>query len=259
MWQKERLLNLAAEQLPKSCTKVGWFDADIIFKEPDWLERTSKALDRYAVVQPWSHGVRLHRGNADDGTGIIDESFASMFVRDPRPARTRIYNQHGHTGYAWAARRELFDRFGLYDASLPGSSDHLMAHAFAAGMMKSPCIAHTFRGAPAYADHFMKWGVEVRDLVGARLGVVPGRILHLWHGDLVDRRYGGLEREFRMLHFDPDAHIRKAANGLWEWSDQAPQRLKDWADDLFHGRNEDGERPSADAATAHMPRVSAAR
>ena len=59
MWQKERLLNIAAARLPKSARKVGWFDADIVFKEPDWLERTSHALDRYAVVQPFSHAVRL--------------------------------------------------------------------------------------------------------------------------------------------------------------------------------------------------------
>src|SRR6476660_311156 len=36
MWQKERLLNVAASRLPESCTKIGWFDADIVFKEPDW-------------------------------------------------------------------------------------------------------------------------------------------------------------------------------------------------------------------------------
>ncbi len=91
MWQKERLLNIAAARLPASARKIGWFDADIIFKEPDWLERTSRALDRYVVVQPFSHAVRLHRDNRDDGTGVLDESFASMFVRDPSLARTRQY------------------------------------------------------------------------------------------------------------------------------------------------------------------------
>jgi hypothetical protein len=245
MWQKERLLNIAATHLPDSCKKIGWFDADILFKEPDWLKRTSLALNRFMVVQPFSHAVRLHRDNRDDGTGILDESFASMFVRNPRAARNLGYNQHGHTGYAWAARRELFDKCGLYDACLPGSSDHMMAHAFAAGMANSPCMHRTFGDAPEYGGHFLKWGMRARDLVNARLGVVPGRILHLWHGDLADRRYGDLERDFLTLGFDPAAHIRHDPNGLLEWTAEAPERLKAWSLELFNGRNEDGLKPTA--------------
>src|SRR5437868_1319173 len=245
MWQKERLLNIAAARLPPSARKIGWFDADIIFKEPDWLERTSEALDRYVVVQPFSHAVRLHRANRDNGTGVLDESFASKYVRNPAPARIGRYQTHGHTGYAWAARRELFDECGLYDACLTGSGDHLMAHAFAAGMAKSPCMRHTFHGSPEYAKHFFSWGIAARDIVGARLGVVPGRILHLWHGDLADRRYADRERAFRRLGFDPDAHLRHDENGLWEWSKEAPDTLRAWADGSFHHRNEDGAAKSA--------------
>ena len=241
MWQKERLLNIAAARLPASVGKVGWFDADVIFKEPDWLERTSKALDRYMVIQPFSHAVRLHRDNRDDGSGILDRSFASMFVEDPRPARTGRYQTHGHTGYAWAARRELFDKCGLYDACLTGSGDHLMAHAFAAGMAKSPCMLHTFGRSREYAEHFLRWAIPARDLVRANLGVVPGRILHLWHGDLEDRRYRDREIEFRKLGFNPAADLRFDENGLWEWSDNAPDALRAWTDNSFH-RNEDGDR-----------------
>jgi hypothetical protein len=241
MWQKERLLNVAASHLPPSCTKVGWFDADIIFKETDWFERTYEALDRYMVVQPFSHAVRLHRQNRDDGTGILDESFASVFVRNPKIGRIGPYNVHGHTGYAWAARRELFQKVGLYDAAIAGSGDHIMAHAFIAGMVHSPCIGRTFSGAQRYADHFLRWGLKARDLARSSVGVVPGRILHLWHGDLRDRRYGLREREFCGLNFDPDKHLEVGENGLWKWSDEAPKPLRVWAENLFRVRNEDGE------------------
>jgi hypothetical protein len=258
MWQKERLLNIAAAQLPASARKIGWFDGDIIFKEPDWLERTSKALDRYMVVQPFSHAVRLHRDNLDNGSGILDESFTSMFVRDPRPARLGRYHTHGHPGYAWAARRELFDECGLYDTCLTGSGDHLMAHAFAAAMAKSPCMNHTFRGSPDYAQHFFRWAVSARDLVGGKLGVVPGRVLHLWHGDLADRRYGDREREFRMLNFNPAQDLRLDENGLWEWSEEAPDRVRAWTSNLFQQRNEDGEGKTVPIAE-RMPRMTAAQ
>lgn len=260
MWQKERLLNIAAAQLPASARKIGWFDADIIFKEPDWLERTSQALDKYVVVQPFSHAVRLHRDNRDNGTGVLDESFASMFVRDPRPARVGRYFDHGHPGYAWAARRELFETCGLYDACLTGSGDHLMAHAFGAAIANSPCMRHTFRGSPDYANHFLRWGVSARNVVAGKLGVVPGRILHLWHGDLADRRYADREREFRALNFNPERDLRFDQSELWEWSDAAPETVRAWTNNSFQHRNEDGERPTAPVPPPpQQRRVSAAR
>jgi hypothetical protein len=243
MWQKERLLNVAVSRLPESCTKLGWFDADLIFKEPDWLERTSDALEEFMVVQPFSHAVRLNRDNEDDGSGLLYESFASQFVRDPRPARTALFNLHGHTGFAWAARRQFVTEVGFYDACLTGSGDHLMAHAFAAAVARSPCMPHMIGPSPAYGQHFVRWAVKARDFVGGKLGVVPGRILHLWHGDLGDRRYAQMNRQFMGFGFDPDAHIRIGSDGLWEWSG-APPHMRQWAIDMFEIRNEDGERPS---------------
>lgn len=241
MWQKERLLNVAVSRLPPEITKVGWFDADLIFKEPDWLERTSEALEDFVVVQPFSHAVRLNRGNEDDGTGLLYESFASCFVRDPVPARTKLFAAHGHTGFAWAAKRDFLAECGLYDACLTGSGDHLMAHAFGAAVAKSPCMPHMIGPSPAYGQHFVRWAVKARDAVGGKLGVVPGRILHLWHGDLGDRRYALMNRQFMTFGFNPDAHIRIGADGLWEWSG-APERMRQWARDFFENRNEDGER-----------------
>ena len=83
--------------------------------------------------------------------------------------------------------------------------------------------------------------VKARDGVGGKLGVVPGRILHLWHGDLGDRRYALMNQQFMSFGFDPDAHIRVGAHGTWEWSG-APERLRQWARDFFENRNEDGDR-----------------
>ncbi|MDD5070940.1 MAG: hypothetical protein PHV17_09455, partial [Candidatus Omnitrophica bacterium] len=42
LWQKERLLNLALKSLPSECTKIVWIDADIIFDDNSWLEKTSE-------------------------------------------------------------------------------------------------------------------------------------------------------------------------------------------------------------------------
>ena len=241
MWQKERLLNIAAATLPASCTKIAWLDNDILFDNPNWVEESSKALDEYVVIQPFDWCVRLPRGATKfDGRGDTYESYASLFMTDPRTAQAGEFHEHGHTGFAWAARRELFEHCGLYDACLTGSGDHLMAHGFAGGMKLSPCLSRVIGRQPKYAQHFVNWGVKARDLVKGRIGAVPGNLLHLWHGDLVDRRYSDMNQQFKEFDFDPDKHLKLDENGLWEWGD-APEAMKEWASTFFWIRREDGD------------------
>jgi hypothetical protein len=55
LWQKERLLNLTLQALPRSCQKVAWLDCDIIFDIADWVEMADALLDRFAIVQLFRH------------------------------------------------------------------------------------------------------------------------------------------------------------------------------------------------------------
>jgi hypothetical protein len=245
MWQKERLLNIAIANLPASCTKVAWLDCDLLFEDEQWLQKTSEALEGFAVVQPFSSCVRLPRGHLEfRGEGQDDEqiteSFAAAFARDRSLARDAVYREHGHTGYAWAARREVLEACGLYDACLSGSGDHLMAHVFA-GALDSHCIPAMIGSGHKYAEHFARWAAGAHRVCAGRLGHVPGRVLHLWHGAIADRRYYWRNQEFKTLAFDPDRHLRREENGLWEWAD-APAEIRAWASQLFVSRNEDGER-----------------
>jgi hypothetical protein len=248
LWHKERLLNIAAASLPAECTKVAWFDNDIMFDDPRWLERTAKALDTHIVVQPFSSCNWLERGETGyPPSGGTYESFAHCFVRAPNLARATKYVQHGHTGFAWAARRELFETCGLYDSAPVGGGDHLMAHAFAGGMIHSPCLKVMVGKGSAHSEHFWKWAVKARDLVDGRIGYVPGSVLHLWHGDLANRGYATRDRQLRALGFDPDRHLATAESGLVEWSEAAPAELRAWVKENFERRQEDGgaETPAA--------------
>lgn len=241
LWHKERLLNLAAAALPAECRKVAWFDCDILFDDPRWLERASAALDRYMVVQPYNSCTWLAPGEREFAAGGgTYESFAHCFARAPYFAQSNIYVRHGHTGFAWAARRELFESYGLYDTCLSGGSDHLMAHAFAGGMIHSPCVRAMIGEQTPYAKHFWNWAARARDLVGGRIGFVPGTVLHLWHGDLANRSYSKLDGQLQAFGFDPDRHLRTGEGGLLEWSADAPQPLRDWANANFAQRREDG-------------------
>jgi len=242
IWQKERMLNLALQHLPRECRKIVWADGDILFESPDWIALTSEALERHVVVQPFEYCVRLpyghteYRGESQENSGVT-ESFASCYQRDPSISRLQVYANHGHTGYAWAARRDFLEACGLYDVCLTGSGDHLMAHAFA-GTLSSACIAKMIGAGQAYARHFANWAERADALCQGRLGYVPGRVLHLWHGSLANRRYFSRNQEVKELDFDPDRDLQHDANGLWMWSDSAAH-LREWSAAFFKSRQED--------------------
>jgi hypothetical protein len=238
MWQKERLLDLGSGWLPAQCTKVAWLDADVLFENPDWGIATSELLETSLVVQPFATAVRLSRGALEPrDTDDRFESFASMFVNTPSCLAHGKYELHGHTGFAWAARRDVVARHGLYDASIAGSADHLMAHAFA-GDLESPCISRMVGTGGKHLAHFRRWSRRIHEEVNERLGFAPGRLLHLWHGTIENRRYAQRNKELRELAFDPQMDIRISDTGCWEWATDKPQ-LHAWSRRYFEERRED--------------------
>jgi len=247
MWQKERLLDLGTGWLPAHCTKVAWLDADVLFEDPEWATRTSELLDVAAVVQPFANAVRLSRGALAprDGDDTY-ESFASMYVNHPESLAHGKYDLHGHTGFAWAAHRDLIARHGLYDASIGGSADHMMAHAFAADL-GSRCIHRMVGNGGRHLAHFRRWARRVDEVVRGRLTFAPGRLLHLWHGTLGNRRYADRNKELRAHAFDPNVDIRVGATGCWEWASEKPD-LHAWSRRYFAERREDDDDADDDAA-----------
>jgi hypothetical protein len=240
MWQKERLLNIAIEHLPRSCTKVAWIDCDVLFSNPRWAAETANLLDRCAVVQPFKWVVRLPRGRrVDRGDGLTWKSFGAVQKKDTKTLRSGRFDAHGHTGFAWAAQRDVLDGIGLYDACIAGSGDHMIAHA-ALGDTTSRCIYRIIGERNAHTAFFERWAGEFARRVSGRIGYTPGTLLHLWHGDIENRRYVDRNRELADMAFDPCADLTVEASGVWAWKRERSE-LQRWAEAYFHSRKEDGE------------------
>jgi hypothetical protein len=239
LWQKERMLNIAIRSLPPHCTKVVWIDCDLIFEDLKWFDLTEALLDEMPVVQPFSEVVRLPKGHlAFQEEGPRYWSFAAVRNEFRECIFGGDYERHGHTGFGWAARRDWLDRHGLYDCCLTGSGDHLMAHAMC-GDLDSHCVRQTVGYRSPYSTHFRRWAEGVYQDVQGSVGVVPGRIYHLWHGDLADRHYYLRNLQLLGFGFDPAQDIRLGTEGAWEWATQKPD-LHAWARAFFTWRNEDG-------------------
>ena len=238
MWQKERLLNEAIRTLPAKWDKIAWVDCDLLFINPAWAVETAEQLARHVVVQPYTHVVRLPRGHNDyRGEGPSWTSFASIY-NDPSVPTREGWDAHGHTGFAWAARREFFDKCGLYDACILGNGDHYIAHAVA-GEPGCSCITKRLIGTPSQHAHYRAWADRAYGLCHGDIGCVPGSLLHLWHGDVENRKYLERQDELNRLGYDPFVDIRVDSSGCWEWSSEKPA-LHRWAVDYFNGRREDG-------------------
>lgn len=237
MWQKERLLNLTIDRVPDRYTKIAWVDADVLFTNSRWLVDTSERLDDMPMIQPFTHAIRL-RPNETSYFGAGERSRGFCFMRQALPALSRLrYHIHGHTGFAWAADRQLLADLGLYDAAIGGTADHLMAHAFC-GDFGSPCLPAVFNRSAGYLDHFRGWAEDAWDRVGGRVGCVSGAVLHLWHGETVNRSYVRRYRELTALGYDPAVHLKSEPGGLWSWSDEGAF-LSKWATGYFRDRRED--------------------
>lgn len=242
LWQKERLVNIGVGHLPADCDRVMWIDADVLFARADWADETRHLLRDYEVVQPFSHCVRLPRGveSCEPATLPFGSGENQLFygiawgLRAKGRASLGSYAQHGHTGFAWAARRELLESHGLYELNLLGNGDTDIAHA----MFGNDDYWGLAKLGPEARAHLARWAGPFAASVGGSVAHVDGVVTHLWHGDTALRQY---DRKLDVLHqLDPERHIVRTADGLLALSADAPEAVRIWTRDYFSTRREDG-------------------
>jgi len=243
LWQKERLINIGVRHLPDECDRVAWLDADVVLARNDWAEETRRLLREYLVVQPFSHCVRLQRGaegcepaSLPFGSGEGELFYGIAWgIRAKGRSSLDHYARHGHTGFAWAARRDLLEQHGLYELNLLGNGDTDIAHAMYGSF---DYWALQKLGPRARADLF-RWAQPFAATVGRSVAHVDGVLTHLWHGNSANRQY---DRRLAVLHeFDPERHVvRTNPDAPLTLSPDAPENLRAWTKAYFSERREDG-------------------
>jgi len=241
LWQKERLLNIGLRNLPDDCTKIIWIDCDIIFQNDNWVEEVYKSLDKYFVIQPFSFVIRLPKDGIissedlpfglEEGQKIHSMGYG---MRDSDREKLFDFFIHGHSGFAWAARREIFNKHGFYDRLILGSGDLMMAHTF---------YGHKFNYIRSLSSEPMQldqdvWFEEIYNIVKSNVYFVPGLIFHLWHGDKINKLH---DERFEILvseNFDPRKDIKLDSNDCWTWATNKP-KLHQWCEKYFSFRKEE--------------------
>ena len=248
MWQKERLFNVGLDHLPTACNALAWLDCDVVFDNPAWVEETAELLCRHVVVQPFSLAAHLPPGRA---TMKIREACPPGSDRRPSSGYAYTYGRSspledplvvGHAGFAWAARRSLFDGIGFYDKMIVGGGGAILA----CGLLGRSTSRLTHLMPDALVDDQRQWIAAMSARVRGSVRYTRGSLLHLWHGP---RRREALPSALRLLQrhsFDPRRDIRKADSGCFVWAGSKPRLAKGVAR-LFWLRNEDNSRSPGSA------------
>lgn len=246
MWQKERLLNHGLSRLPESCRYVAWVDCDLLFEEPEWIERAVKELQRVPLLQPFNQVIHASREAQVTGFGLKDGWIAQSSMgaalaqggsfEDYMRAVMRRAAGTPASGMAWVARRELLERHGWFDASIIGGGDTALV---CAAFDRPQMVADLHYLNARQRERYEAWALPFRDEVQGRVAHIPGTILHLWHGELPDRLPRERHHGLREHGFDPQTDITIGKDGAWRWATDKPA-LHRYLQRYFAARWEDG-------------------
>jgi hypothetical protein len=267
MWQKERLLAIAATHLPQECDGILLIDADILLPE-GWVDQLPLALERAPVVQPFRevhHLPPLPQEVLQTPELLLQQrhlfylsrqSFADHALHGALPTahpNVKLDSSSGQQqeverlaarpsfGHAWALRREWLERVGLYEHSVAGSGDLAFAMAIA-GLAGEYCASYPLN--QAQQCHYLRWAAAAvlpRGEGPARIGRLDGVALHLFHGHLNRRSYRSRLKVLSASGFDPALDLSAEAGQPFRWSHSRDrtEALPRFFETYFHNRAED--------------------
>ncbi len=236
LWHKENLLKLGIARLPKEAKYIAWIDADVVFQRPDWVTATIHQLQSYDFIQMFSHAQDLcPEGAPINGTPQV--SFCYAWVNGlPRDWNKGEYAKGvGHPGYAWACRRDAYEKVGgLIDFAVLGSADRHMAY----GLVDKIEFSYHPDVHPRYKHMCKRWQVNARKYIHRNIGYLPGLITHHWHGSKKFRGYSSRWKIIVDEQFNPDVDLKPDACGVYQLTERN-YKLRDKIRKYFASRNED--------------------
>jgi GR25 family glycosyltransferase involved in LPS biosynthesis len=226
LWQKEVLLNIALEKIPKEYTNIAWIDCDILFENENWIEECNWKLNDYKVVQLYEWAKRLGPNSE------IEMTSRGIISRIHEIDKVDINLSRAIPGFAWAIRREVIDEIKFLETQIIGGADSLMFYSFFG-------IKRGFQSEKMnekWFEKFSKWSDKASQVVANSVGFVSGSLTHLYHGSKINRGYNERYNILNQNEFDPSKHLSKDRNGLWKLKNR---KISIELEKYFEDRNED--------------------
>lgn len=210
LWQKERLLNIALEKLPKEYTNVAWIDCDILFDNENWVEEVNEKLKKYKILQLFDRAKRLDRYNN------IDQNSISIVKRSIDKNNINPING-GVPGFAWAIRREVIEKIKFLDTQIIGGGDFLMYLSSINHI--DNFLTETMNSKWVIA--YKKWAYKALKEVNYSINNISGNITHLYHGSMPNRNYQNRYKILNENNYDPKKDLTLSKNKLWKLNNKS--------------------------------------
>lgn len=210
-WIKEGMVNLGMRHAihKHKARYLAWVDADVFFRNPNWALETVQRLQHHQILQPWSDCLDLGpNGNVLEHHKSFGHLIANRIRRQRRPGEPYKF---GHPGFAWACTRLFFENVrGLMDFPILGSGDHHMATA----MVNEVDTSIHDQMSASFKRRCHEWQTKAYRSCMGKVGVVPGRIEHMFHGPKKRRFYRERWQILVDHGYDPDRDLRYDEQGL---------------------------------------------
>lgn len=238
MWQKERLINFGISKLPAESDYFAWIDADILLPD-NWHEVAIKELNKSDIIQLYKRVYHLPKGKYEYDGGKIpflqSVLWQKIIHKNWLERRKTKELSFSTPGFAWAAKRELFQDIGIYDKNIVGSGD-----TFIVDCILDSWDIHGFAAkfTPKMKEHMMEYCDKLR-AKQPKIGYLPIDISHLYHGSLKNRGYMDRHKAILENDYDPQNDI-KMINNVYEWATEKPS-MHEMIKQYFYSRMEDDE------------------
>ena len=200
LWQKERCLNIAIEELPSNVDSIAWVDTDVFFHNTNLVKDTEKALSNHKVVQLFEQciekpTVNPYHNNFGIGKRLVDE----LDIEFPA------------IGFGWAFRKDVLIDNCLYDGNPVGNSDVLQLLVWLGAWNHA-----TILDLPKhYRKEFLLWAWDSYEKVQGDIGYVAGVLEHFYHGKLLYRQYHKRNDLLLKHNYLPSKDLRLDSNDLY--------------------------------------------
>lgn len=243
LWPKERMLNYALEFIPPECKYIAWIDGDIIFANDYWsnlaIQKFEEGNDILQLFESVHHLPPRH----DKYNGeILSTEKGLVWQAKSYPdfinMRKKFHLLYATTGFAWAARRSIFEEAGgFYDKHVLGANDNIIIDC----CLNTFELHHYFKAGQGTAllEDMMNWAHNKFKINKHQANYLPTDIYHLFHGAKKNRGYLTREDILKKHNYDPKIDIALIENA-YEWSSNKPDLHKD-VENYFTSRKEDSE------------------
>lgn len=196
LFAKENLWNVLEKKIPDNYHKIIFMDSDILYSDPDWLDKSSNLLDDNNVIQPMELTYKDIINTNDcveiDTNNLIFPQNKICFAKAIVNGDTIDLTQH-HPGYALGISRDFFHNIGgFFEHCITGSGDL----AFWSGLIphykmdKHHLHSNVINKYIKYKDNLYKYYIYKNNISYLKNCVA----LHMYHGHKNNRQYNDRQK-----------------------------------------------------------------